>query len=192
MKFIIVGLHSSGKRDVIDMLEKWGVNCGHNFSDIPTVKDSIYGSKNYELYTTKDVNDVFENDAYVFIQEKKHNDRKYYEGLSKYSFDNNSVFSMSPDQLLATSFNNIQEPVCLVWLDNTKNNRYNKYLTDRSRYNFNDIEAQETLDLSTFVKIIYSQKYLYFTNEEPNRIAAIIYSLIQHEELLPIYLDTYK
>jgi hypothetical protein len=192
MKFVIVGLHGSGKSDVIDILEKWGVNCGHNFSDIPVVKDSIYGSKNYELYTTKDINEVFENDAYIFMQEKKYNDCKYYEGLSKYSFDNNSVFSLSPDQLLVSSFNSIQEPICFVWLDSTKNFRYNKYQNDKRNYNFNLIEELETADLSEFVKIIYSQKHLYFTNEEPSRIAAVVYSIIQHEDLLPIFLETYN
>ena len=192
MKYIIVGLHSSGKSDVIDYLEKWGVNCGHNFSDIPVVKDKIYGSKNYELYTTKDVNDVFENEAYIFIQEKKFNNYKYYEGLSRYSFENNSVFSLSPDQLLATSFTNIQEPICFIWLDNTKSHRYNKYLSDRCQYNFNEIEANETIDLSAFVKTIYSQKHLYFTNEEPIRVASVIYSIVKHDDLLPFYLESYN
>ena len=133
MKFFIVGLHSSGKSDIVDILERKGISCGHIFSDITTPKDSIYNSYNYELYTTKDVNEVFENDAYLFVKECKNGDQKFYEGLSRHTFENSDVFVLSPDQLLVTSFNNVDEDVCFVWVDNTKSNRYNKYLEEAKK-----------------------------------------------------------
>ena len=61
MKFFIVGLHSSGKQEVMDILEKHGINCGHLFSNIDTPKSEIYNSYNYELYSTMDINEIFEN-----------------------------------------------------------------------------------------------------------------------------------
>ena len=192
MKFFIVGLHSSGKSDIVDILERKGISCGHIFSDITTPKDNIYNSYNYELYTTKDVNEVFENDAYLFIKECKNGDQKFYEGLSRYAFENNDVFVLSPDQLLATSFNNIDEDVCFVWVDNTRSNRYNKYFDDRKSYNFKQREELETEDLSTFVKLIYTKRMLYFSNEEPSRIASIIYTMVKFPETQEIFFENYN
>lgn len=192
MKFFIVGLHSSGKSDIVDILERKGISCGHIFSDITTPKDNIYNSYNYELYTTKDVNEVFENDAYLFIKECKNGDQKFYEGLSRYAFENNDVFVLSPDQLLATSFNNIDEDICFVWIDNTRSNRYNKYFDDRKSYNFKQREELETEDLSTFVKLIYTKRMLYFTNEEPSRIASIIYTMVKFPETQEIFFENYN
>ena len=192
MKFFIVGLHSSGKSDIVDILERKGISCGHIFSDITTPKDNIYNSYNYELYTTKDVNEVFENDAYLFIKECKNGDQKFYEGLSRYAFENNDVYVLSPDQLLATSFNNIDEDVCFVWVDNTRSNRYNKYFDDRKSYNFKQREELETEDLSTFVKLIYTKRMLYFSNEEPSRIASIIYTMVKFPETQEIFFENYN
>ena len=192
MKFFIVGLHSSGKSDIVDVLERKGISCGHIFSDITTPKDSIYNSYNYELYTTKDVNEVFENDAYLFVKECKTGDQKFYEGLSRHTFENNDVFVLSPDQLLVTSFNNVDEDICFVWVDNTKSNRYNKYLEDRKTYNFKQREVVETEDLSTFVKTIYTKPMLYFCNEDPARIASIIYTMVKYPELQEIFFENYN
>lgn len=192
MKFFIVGLHSSGKSDIVDILERKDISCGHIFSDITTPKDNIYNSYNYELYTTKDVNEVFENDAYLFVKECKVGDQKFYEGLSRYAFENNDVFVLSPDQLLSTSFNNIDEDICFVWVDNTRSNRYNKYLEDRKSYNFKERELLESEDLSTFVKIIYTKPMLYFSNEESSRIAAIIYTMIKHPETQQMFFEAYN
>ena len=192
MKFFIVGLHSSGKSDIVDILERKDISCGHIFSDITTPKDNIYNSYNYELYTTKDVNEVFENDAYLFVKECKVGDQKFYEGLSRYAFENNDVFVLSPDQLLSTSFNNIDEDICFVWVDNTRSNRYNKYLEDRKSYNFKERELLESEDLSTFVKIIYTKPMLYFSNEESSRIAAIIYTMIKNPETQQMFFEAYN
>ena len=49
MKYFIVGLHSNGKHNVLDYLEKLGVRCGHLFSDLTSPSSKIYNSYNYEL-----------------------------------------------------------------------------------------------------------------------------------------------
>ena len=69
MKFFIVGLHCSGKQEVLDILEKNGVRCGKQFSNIEEPSPNIYNSYNYELYSMRDINDIFENNAYIFINE---------------------------------------------------------------------------------------------------------------------------
>ena len=107
MKYFIVGLHSNGKHNVLDYLEKLGVRCGHLFSDLTSPSSKIYNSYNYELYTAQEVNEIFENNAYIFLHTRNVDNKQFYEGLSKYEFDNNDVFVLSPDQVLDISFNSI-------------------------------------------------------------------------------------
>ena len=60
MKYFIVGLHSSGKQEILDILSKYEVPCGKLFSNISEPRAEIYNSFNYELYTDKDIKDIFE------------------------------------------------------------------------------------------------------------------------------------
>ena len=200
MKYFIVGLHASGKQEVVDILNKLDVKCGRLFSDIENTSPELYNSINYELFTQQDITDVFENNAYVFLQELQtpatsfHSNR-IYEGLSKYEFDQNDVFVLSPDQFVNIVPNSINEDICIVWLDNTKNNRISRFHTEKRQYVFNDREELERRDIDTFVKSIYNFKnsqLIYFTNEEPCRVATIIYTLIQHPELLDIYVQNFN
>lgn len=196
MKYFIVGLHASGKQEILNTLEGLGAKCGRLFSNIENPDDTIYNVKNYEFYTNQDINDVFENNAYVFIQELPLNhmcfrsDYKYYEGLSKYSFDQNQIFVLSPDQLLAIPPSTINEPICLVWVDNTKNNRSTRYHSEKRNYNYIERDKYERRDLGAFVKAVYSfnnSKLLYFNDEDPGRVAAIIYNTIVNPESLDLF-----
>jgi hypothetical protein len=202
MKYIIIGMHSSGKQEVADILENNDVRCGRLFTnyDNPATPD-IYNGSNYEQYTTKDINSVFENNAYIFMHEFPFtevinlNSFKYYEGLSLYEFDNNDVFVMSPDQLFSISPTSIKDEVCFIWLDNTKKERLNRYYAEKRTYSFSAREDIETKDSNSFVKFLYgfnNANVLYFTNEDPMRVAAIIYSLIKHPDLLPVYTESFN
>ena len=195
-------MHSSGKQEVADILENKGIRCGRLFTNIdnPTASN-IYNGSNYEQYSIKDVNEIFENNAYIFLQEFPSNDFlqlpacKYYEGLSLYEFDNNDVFILSPDQLFSISPALIKDNITFIWMDNTKRNRLNRYFEEKRSYNFYNREDIESKDSSSFVKFLYSfdkSNVLYFTNEEPSRIAAIIYSAIQHPDLLPTYTQAFN
>lgn len=199
MKYFIIGLHSSGKQEVLDILDKLGVKCGKLFSDIDKPTEEIYNSYNYELYTHKDVIDIFENNAYVFIQELLNNvnvnSYKFFEGLSKYTLDNNEVFALSPDQFIAIAPKTINEEICLVWMDGTLNRRKNRYFSEKRMYSFNNRETIEKSDIQSFVKYLYgfnNSPVIYFTDEEPCRVATILYSLIQHPELLPLYVKNFN
>lgn len=194
MKYFIVGLHGSGKQEVIDILEQQGIDCGHLFSNIEKPSAQVYGSFNYELYNSTDINDVFENNAYVFMRELKHNNEKYYEGLSTYCLDNNDVFALSPDQLVAISPNQMPKDVCFIWMDDTKQIRFTRYCDEKCVYDFNAREQMERKDINTFIKNMYAcggSNVLYFMNEDPVRVAAIIYALIKHEDLLPAFAQAF-
>jgi hypothetical protein len=195
-------MHSSGKQEVADILENNGVKCGRLFTNLDNPSaPNIYNGSNYEQYSSKDINEVFENNAYIFMQEFPFGDEmnlsaiKYYEGLSLYEFENNDVFVMSPDQLFAISPTSIKEPVTFIWLDNPKKDRLTRYYTEKRTYSFYNREEIELKDSNSFVKLLYgfdNSNVLYFTNEDPVRIAAIIYSVITYPDLLDIYTDAFN
>lgn len=202
MKYIIIGMHGSGKQEVADILENNGIRCGRLFTNLDNLTASnIYNGSNYEQYSTKDINEIFENNAYVFLQEFPFgealtvNASKYYEGLSLYEFENNDVFVMSPDQLFAVSPAAIKDDITFIWMDNPKKNRLNRYYFEKRTYNFYNREEIELKDSSSFVKFLYGfdkSNVIYFTNEEPSRIAAIIYSAVKYPELLPMYVHAFN
>lgn len=200
MKFFIVGLHSSGKQEVVDYLNKFGVKCGKLFSNINEPSPHTYNSYNYELYSDKDIIDVFENNAYLFMHEVNQTSinfdpQKFYEGLSKYTFEQNDVFVLSPNHILELNPKSINDDICFVWLDNTLVNRNSRYKYEKRSYNFHEQDNYERRDIGSFVKTLYSMhnsKLLYFTNEEPNRIATIIYTLIKHPDMIDVYVSNFN
>ena len=197
-------MHGSGKQEVADILENNDIRCGRLFTNLD--KDSlstssIYNYSKYEHYTSSDVNDIFENNAYIFMQEFPFTENlvmtvnKYYEGLSLYEFENNDVFVLSPDQLFAISPTSIKDDVTFIWMDCSKKERLGRYHNERRNYNFYNREDIELKDANSFVKFLYGfdkSNVLYFTSEEPNRVAAIIYSAIKHPDLLPIYTEAFN
>ena len=204
MKYIIIGMHCSGKQEVANILRENGIRCGKLFTNLDSyTAPAVYNSSNYEYYTNKDIHDIFENNAYIFMQEFPFSDNivslssicECYEGLSLYEFENNDVFIMSPDQLFAISPTSIKDDITFIWMDNTKRERLNKYHSDKRNYNFFKREEIELKDSNSFVKVLYGfdkSNVLYFTSEDPARVAAIIYSVIKHPDLLPIYTEAFN
>lgn len=198
MKFIIIGMHASGKHEIAHILEDLGMKYGRLFSSVPNVKNfnsPIYAKTEFEQYNVTDINEVFENNAYIFIQEQPDNvinvsAHKYFQGLSKYTYDNNDVFIMSPDQFMSISVNNLPKDAIYIWLDNTKTNRYNRFKSEKRDYIYNEREQLEKNDIKDFVKTLYAVSkgnLIYFTNEVPGRIASIIYSMYKYNDLLSLY-----
>lgn len=204
MKYFIIGMHGSGKREVADILENNGIRCGRLFTNMDNLSaSSVYNGLNYEQYTTKDINEIFENNAYIFMHEFPFVDHltspfstyKCYEGLSLYEFDNNDVFVISPDQLFIINPSSIKDDITFIWMDNTKKERLNRYYTEKRSYNFYNREEIESKDSNYFVKLLYNfdnSRVIYFTSEDPARVAAIIYSVIKHPDLLPIYTEAFN
>lgn len=199
MKFFITGLHSSGKQEVLDILSSWGVKCGKNFTNMENMPDSVYNFNNYEMFNNDDVNSVFENEAYIFIQEhpQSHlspNIGRYYEGLSKYEFDQNDVFVLSPDQLLAIVPNSIKDDICFIWMDNTKDDRSSRYYNEKRQYNYHERDNYEKRDLNSYVKSLYSfnnSNIIYFKDEVPTRVATIINIMIKHPDTINDFVNNF-
>ena len=148
MKYIIVGMHSSGKQELFEMLSKQNISCGKLFSNV-NINDI-----RYDFFSDTDLIEIFENKAYLFMKETDDYSRNSYEGLSLYEFDNNDVFLLSPDQFTAIPQQFFQDDVCLVWLDDSKGIRKQRYDDEKRSYNFNEREEFERRDLDEFIKII--------------------------------------
>lgn len=193
MKYFIVGLHASGKQEVLSILKDMGVSCGRLFSNLQKPYQTIYNSNNYETYTDRDIREIFENNAYIFIQEVPQEGLgacKIFEGLSRYSYDHNDVFVLSPDQFLNIIPESIKDDICFIWLDGTTYNRKARYKYEDRSYNFLNRDAVETRDIQSFIKQLYgfkNSKVIYFNNEEPSRVATIIYSMLKHNDLIPLF-----
>lgn len=195
MKFFIVGLHASGKQEILDILEKQGKDVGRLFSNIESASPQIYNSYNYELLSTADINKMFENKMYLFLQELESSattkSYKYYEGLSEWTYDNNQVFALSPDQFIAIPFKSYRnEEIVIIWVDSDKRNRNNRHMYEKRSYSFKEREEIEMRDISVFGKSVYSvpnSHVIYFANEEPGRVACTVLTLMEHPEYLPIY-----
>lgn len=205
MKYIIIGQQCTGKSQVMEMLRGWGLRCGRIFTNIPKPEDGtesqqgIYIPRDYEYYPTKDILEVFENKAYVFLQELTCEGVgpdlgfRYMEGLSQWEWENNDVFAMSPDQLLGINAQSLgRSEVCFIWLDGTKSSRAARHRLEHRSYSFSEREEIEQPFTSDLCRYIYGfnesgPKVIYFSDEEPERAAVIAYTVIKHPELLTLY-----
>lgn len=189
MKIVVVGMHGSGKQELFETLTYKGINCGRLFSncDINDIR--------YDFYSDKDVLELFENKAYMYMKEVNGYARNSFEGLSLYEYDNNDVFILSPEQFSAISVQSFNEDICLVWLDDSKSQRKLRYESEKRSYNFGEQEEFERAGLDEFVKTIYSNKrfhILYFNNEDIERVGSIIYACQKHEDLVKEFEKTFK
>lgn len=188
-KFIIVGAQCSGKQEVIDSLQQdhGDIKIGKLFTNLQKQKNIYHNLNNFEVYTENDIHDIFENKAYLFLKEMEELSYEFYEGLSLYSFEHNDVFVLTPDQFINIPLIDWKEDICIIWLDNTKSDRLNRYHADNRKYNFQTRENIEKNYMADLVKNIYdfpNAKVIYFTNEIPQRIAAILYALYKDNSLI--------
>lgn len=189
MKYIIVGLHSSGKQALARELVDMGVKVGKIFRSVESIKSNIYSLSDV-VYTYEDVNTIFENQGYLFLKERFSGSTAYYEGLSTYEYENNDVFIMSPDQ-----FNLVPEfsgEVCFVWLDGAQSQRRIRHNSEKRKYDFTTQDNIEHENMQDFINRIYNNDVLYFNDEDVSRVAVVIYSLIKHSDLYDIYREKYN
>lgn len=189
MKYFIIGFNASGKQQVMEDLTSLGVKTGKIFRSIEKIPDDLY-SLSEVVYSREDITNIFENKSYIFLKEHKHSSESFYEGLSFYEYDNNDVFMITPEQFnLIPKFD---KDVVFIWLDANNNQRRIRFLTEKRLYNFQHQESREHQDVQDFINRIGDNQYIYFVNEEPSRISAIVYSLIKYPELLDIYIKRFK
>lgn len=189
-KFIIIGFNCSGKMAVADALRRYGAKVGRTFRSVENVGNQY--SVSSLVYNTKEVNDMFENQAYLFLKEShlKSDRCRYYEGISFFEYQNNEVFVMTPDQFNTVA--RFDDNVVFVWLDNNAKQRRYTHRIERRKYDFNLQERIEQEFIQDFTSRIGDNHILYFFNEDPERVATIVKALIDHPDLVPNFLETFN
>ena len=97
---------------------------------------------------------------------------------------------MTPDQF--SKVPKFDDDVLFVWMDSNVSQRRNRHILEKRKYNFYNQEELENLDTQDFTTRINDYDYLYFVNEEPCRVSAIIYSLVKHPELIDLYKESFN
>lgn len=204
MKFILIGQHGVGKHEVCEILRGMGVKVAKQFSTLPKAYPSIYHSKDYESYSMAEINELFENGSYIFMHELVSSEtdqgaHRFFEGMTHFALDNADVAVMSPDQVLAMQAPMIHLPICFVWMDGTKQFRQRKHRSEKREYIFQERERIETQDLTEFSKCVYSFEIgggkvpvIYFNQEEPQRVATILYAMVKHPELTEYFIKNFS
>ena len=187
-KFIIIGFNGSGKMAVANILREMGVNVGQTFRSTDTIGNQY--SLSTIVYDIKELNNLFENQAYLFIKESINKANKYYEGISFYEYQTHDVFVMTPDQFNTVA--RFDDNVVLVWLDNNSAQRRSRHSMEKRKYDFIRQEQIEQEYIQDFTDRINDNAILYFNNEQPDRVAAIVYSAIKHPDLLDVYLNAFN
>ena len=102
---------------------------------------------------------------------------------------------MSPNQFLELDESMVREDTLVIWVDATYEHRLRRYFSNKYTYSFEQVEAFESIYDGSFVDSFYNKIHnyplfvddLYFINEEPNRLAAIIYSILKDPQIIDLY-----
>lgn len=187
-KYIIVGFNGSGKMAVANKLREFGIKVGQTFRSTEFIGNQY--SVSTTIYDIEEINNLFENQAYLFIKESSCKANRYYEGISFHEYQNHDVFVMTPDQF--NSIAKFDDNVIFVWLDNTTSQRRYRHHSEKRKYDFNRQEQLEREYIQDFTDRIGDNAILYFMNEEPDRVATILYSLLQHPDLVDPFLNAFR
>jgi hypothetical protein len=193
MKFIVTGLHSSGKLEVARILSSNGVKVGKLFTNLDS--DPKYSPELYDRLPTDEINRIFENAAYIYFSEMNNSITNNYECLSSSEFDNCDVFVLSPNQLNNIPMKRLPDSVCFVWMDCNSSNRSDRYRAEKRQYNFKEREDLERTDLSDFVDKLYNfpdSRIIYFQNEDPQRVAAVVEIMVKFPETVDIVSKSFR
>ena len=143
--------------------------------------------EDYVICSEQDIRAVFENNAYLFINGVDEISYNIFEGISLREFDGSDVVMLTPDEMVRIPNMDLEDNVCFIWLDNNTKNRFNRYKSKKLNYSFQQRADVEKQCMNDFISNIYSfpnSKLLYFYNEDPGRISAIIYALYKDNTLI--------
>lgn len=187
-KFIIIGFNGSGKVATATKLSQLGIGVGKIFRTTETL-GNIY-SLSSVVYDSQEINNIFDNQSYIFMKESIYRGLRYYEGLSFYEYQNNDVFIMTPDQFnMVPKFD---DNVVFIWLDTNDSQRKFRYRKEKRKYDFASQEKQEKEYVHDFIDRINENKVIYFFNEEPDRVATIIYGMVKHPDLVDAFIENFN
>lgn len=193
MKYILTGLHASGKLEAADLLSSKDIKVARFLTNSEEID---YCSKIYDFLKTEEMNTLFENGAFVYFSEidgcKSCNE---YEAISTSEFDNCDVMILSPNQLNNMPMKALPDKICFVWMDCNQSDRMGRYRSEKRKYSFSDRERIEKKDLGDYVSKIYSMPNstsIYFANEDPQRVAAIVEIMVRYPATVDTIIENFK
>lgn len=199
MKIFIVGKQCSGKFEIANILEELGLRVGHEFTNFPGADKNLYIDPKHELLTQHDITTMFECGGYLFItgldQFGIESSFVYHRGISFHTLDNSDVIILSPTQACNLNRRIVQSlDILWVWVDDTYDHRIRRYRDEERSYKFQDVEMIENGSTIGMVQEICKpgNKTIYFSNEVPDRVAATVYALHEHPDLLPLFLKAFN
>lgn len=146
-----------------------------------------------------DISKIFENNAYICISGINESGvldgYMGYRGISLYTFDNSDIMALHPNQVCELNKQAITDDVLFIWMDDNRDRRIHRYAENKYVYNFIEVEENESQFDADFVKVIYNlphSKLIYFNNEDPSRVAAIIYAIRNHPDLIDIFVNRFN
>lgn len=190
MKIFIIGMNAVGKAEVLKDLSTLGIQSGKRFCTVSEVTNEYY-LPGYHIYDNEEVNKMFENKAYFFLHENTDYSLPFYEGLSLYEYENYDVFVLTLDQFVNVP--KFDKDTVFIWMDSNVQSRRSRYISERRKYDFVRSDNAEHDNVVDFVDKLYNYKnVLYFNNEDPQRVSAIIYALMNNPKLIDIFKNRFN
>jgi len=190
MKYLIVGRQGCGIPEIIQEIENLGLSVGHVFRSIKDIDPQSYSISRI-VYDHSDIEKIEETNSYIFMQECFQKE-KFLEGLSFYEYDRNDVVYMGVDHMVKIPQRVWDKmDVTIIWLDNTFDFRQNYMIDNQYKHIFKIQEDNENFNIPGFMERIYDKSHIYFFNEDPRRVAAVVYSLVKHPDLLDIFIKNF-
>lgn len=189
MKYIIVGRHSSNQHYILQILKTLGISVGFESSTVRDPK-GYYLDPNYEYIDVRTANNIFELNEYIYMSSFGDGNYKL---LPFHTFDSVDVMTMGPEEVNQINIRMVRDEVTFIWVDDTTTVRRRNYIEESRNYDWRNQEEIESVGNADFMDNIYKLGHvLYFTNEDPHRVATTIYTLIKYPNLLDLYKETYK
>jgi len=191
MKIWIVGAQGTEKLKIAKLLEKEKeFKIGRLFTSLDeSYKNTLYHADIYNFYSKDDVQSIFENDAYVFLNNMQgvQSDAAY-DGLDLNEYDGNNVFVMSIGQFISINTKFISKDDLIVWCDGGRNWRMNNLAEDSNIREVKKYEQEEKSLRSTFFTSMIGfqsslKNVIYFLEEDPARVKTIIKTIYNNPKL---------
>ena len=190
MKYLIVGRQGCGLSEVVQEAEALGLSVGHVFRNIRNLQPQSYTISKI-IYELPDIEKIEESGSYIFMQESFQKE-KFLEGLSFYEYDNHDIIYMGVEHMSRIPQKMWDKmDVTLIWLDGTSEFRMTNIKESGLNHNFKLQEDNETFNIPGFIERVYDKPHIYFLNEDPKRVATILYSLVKYPDLLDIFIKNF-
>jgi len=206
-KIIITGSHLSGQFELVQQLIKYkNIKLGNIYTNQKLCNSDQHGLRNYHYVENKKIEEIYNNNAFVFLTTLDFTKEMVYNGLTYEEFEKNNLFVLTPEEVIMLPRNIFGkkikgEPspeenhsVVFIWLDSTPTYRMTNYENQKILYDFQERETTECYDLKVLSEYMLSHgSYLYFQNIDEYMVSPIVKSIYEiSDETLQMFLNNYN